>query len=80
MLTDLYFGDRFRDGEEITSSGRYKLIYEEETEAASLVIKNLILQDSGEYNIIAKNKAGTDSQFVTMKVKGKIYLYSSKNQ
>lgn len=68
----LYFV-RFKDGEEIISSGRHKIIYEEESETASLVIKNLTLQDSGEYNIIAKNDIGTDSQFVTLQVKGIIY-------
>lgn len=62
---------RFKDGEEILSSSRHKIIYEEETETASLVIKNLNLEDSGEYNIIAKNEVGTDSQFVTLQVKGK---------
>lgn len=61
---------RFKDGEEITASSRYKTLYDEETEAASLVIKNLSLEDSGEYNIIAKNDVGTASQFVNLHVKG----------
>lgn len=64
------YTNRFRDGEEIVSGGRFKVLYEEETEAASLVIKNLALEDTGEYNIIAKNTAGTDSQFVNLTVKG----------
>ncbi|XP_065224779.1 obscurin-like isoform X6 [Planococcus citri] len=59
----------FREGEEIVSGGRFKVLYEEETESASLVIKNLCLEDTGEYNIVAKNSAGTDSQFVNLTVK-----------
>lgn len=46
------------------------MIYDEETETASLVIKNLTLDDTGEYNIIAKNNVGTSSEFVNLQVKG----------
>lgn len=67
---------RFKDGEEITASSRYKTLYDEETEAASLVIKNLSLEDSGEYNIIAKNEVGTASQFVNLHVKGAFTIWS----
>lgn len=62
--------NRFKDGEEIIAGSRHKTLYDEETEAASLVIKNLSLEDSGEYNIIAKNEVGTASQFVNLHVKG----------
>lgn len=67
-----FFQFRFKDGEEILASGRHKLIYDEETETASLVIKNLCLEDTGEYNVVARNDVGSDSQFINLHVKGKV--------
>lgn len=57
------------------ASGRHKVIYDDETETASLVIKNLCLEDGGEYNVVAKNEVGSDSQFINLHVKGNLLIF-----
>lgn len=46
------------------------MIYDEETETASLVIKNVNLDDSGEYVVIAENEISMDKQTLSLSIKG----------
>lgn len=60
--------------EEIVMSDRFKLLYEDE-ETIALVIKNVTLNDRGEYHVIATNLSGVAEETITLDVKGVFLLH-----
>ncbi|XP_024082458.1 obscurin isoform X3 [Cimex lectularius] len=58
----------FKEGEEIKISEKYKVLYEDD-ETSSLVIKNITLEDMGEYTVVASNLSGKSEDTVKLNVK-----------
>ncbi|XP_050523300.1 obscurin isoform X8 [Daktulosphaira vitifoliae] len=56
-----------KNGEKIQKSTRIKTMFEENT--SSIVIKNVEVDDEGEYQIIAQNEVGTESEIVNLSIK-----------
>lgn len=56
-----------KNGEKIQENSRVKIMFEENT--STIVIKNVEVDDEGEYQIIAKNEVGTESETVSLSIK-----------
>lgn len=55
--------------QEILMNDKFKLLYEDE-ETIALVIKNVSLNDRGEYHVIATNLSGVAEDTINLDVKG----------
>lgn len=57
----------FRNSEEIIENERIKMMFEDNI--AALVVKNVEVDDEGEYKILAKNDLGSDSETINLLIK-----------
>jgi len=57
----------FKNDEEIHENERIKVMFEDEI--ATIVIKNVEVEDEGEYKVFAKNDLGTDAETINLSIK-----------
>lgn len=57
----------FKNDEEIKENERIKMMFEDEI--AAIVIKNVEVEDEGEYKIVAKNDEGSDIKTINLSIK-----------
>lgn len=56
-----------KNNEEIIENERIKIMFEDDI--AALVIKNVDVEDEGEYKIIAKNNVGSATEIINLSIK-----------
>lgn len=57
----------FKHDEEIKENERIKMMYEDDI--AAIVVKNVEVEDEGEYKIVAKNDEGSDTKTINLLIK-----------
>lgn len=57
----------FKNDEEIQENERIKFMFEDEI--ATIVIKNVEVEDEGEYKVFAKNDLGSDTETINLLIK-----------
>uniref|UniRef100_A0A2S2PE49 Muscle M-line assembly protein unc-89 n=1 Tax=Schizaphis graminum TaxID=13262 RepID=A0A2S2PE49_SCHGA len=57
----------FKNNEEIQENERIKFMFEDEI--AAIVIKNVEVEDEGEYKVLAKNDLGSDTETINLLIK-----------
>lgn len=57
----------FKNDEEIHENERIKVMFEDEI--AAIVIKNVEVEDEGEYKVFAKNDLGSDTETINLSIK-----------
>jgi len=63
-LPDIFW---FKNDEEIQENERIKFMFEDDI--AAIVIKNVEVEDEGEYKVFAKNELGSDSETINLLIK-----------
>jgi len=63
-LPDIFW---FKNDEEIQENERIKCMFEDDI--AAIVIKNVEVEDEGEYKVFAKNELGSDSETINLLIK-----------